>query len=46
VDLACGRFKLKYVVWLIPALRQISATGNPDQPAIMTKPENSILWRS
>jgi len=26
---------LKYVAWLIPALRQISATGVPSSPCLM-----------
>src|SRR5690606_25055602 len=29
-------FQLKYVAWLIPALRQISATGVPSSPCLTT----------
>jgi hypothetical protein len=29
-------FQLKYVVWLIPALRQTSATGVPSSPCLIT----------
>jgi hypothetical protein len=44
--LAVGRrtffFQLKYVAWLIPAFRQISATGVPSSPCLRT----NAIWLS